>query len=48
MLGVAKTDWSWAPLLADFDNDSHKDYFVTNGYRRYTRDNDFRLKMMKV
>ena len=48
MLGVAKTDWSWAPLLADFDNDSRKDYFVTNGYRRYTRDNDFRLKMMKV
>lgn len=48
MLGVAKTDWSWAPLLADFDNDSRKDYFVTNGYRRYTRDNDFRLKMMQV
>ncbi len=48
MLGVAKTDWSWAPLLADFDNDRKRDYFVTNGYRRYTRDNDFRMKMKKV
>jgi hypothetical protein len=32
--GVSRTDWSWAPLLADFDNDGFKDLFVTNGYRR--------------
>ncbi|MBD2703002.1 VCBS repeat-containing protein [Spirosoma sp. BT702] len=31
---VFRTDWSWAPLLADFDNDGFKDLFVTNGYRR--------------
>lgn len=39
--GVSKTDWSWAPLFADFDNDGYKDLFVTNGYRRELRDNDY-------
>jgi len=34
LAGVFRTDWSWAPLLADYDNDGHKDLFVTNGYRR--------------
>ncbi|UFH53913.1 VCBS repeat-containing protein [Spirosoma sp. KNUC1025] len=34
LAGVFRTDWSWAPLLADFDNDGWKDLFVTNGYRR--------------
>lgn len=41
LAGIASTDWSWAPLLADFDNDGHKDLFVTNGYRYDSRDNDF-------
>lgn len=39
--GVSKTDWSWAPLFADFDNDGNKDLFVTNGYRHELRDNDY-------
>jgi len=39
--GISKTDWSWAPLVADFDNDGFKDLFVTNGYRREVRDNDY-------
>ncbi len=30
--GVSNTDWSWAPLFADYDNDGWKDLFVTNGY----------------
>jgi len=45
LAGVAKTDWSWALLLADFDNDGYKDYFVTNGRRRYSGDNDTRIKL---
>jgi hypothetical protein len=32
--GVSSTDWSWSPLLADFDNDGDKDLFVTNGFLR--------------
>lgn len=34
MAGVFRTDWSWAPLLADFDLDGRRDLLVTNGYRR--------------
>ncbi|TDB65095.1 VCBS repeat-containing protein [Arundinibacter roseus] len=34
LAGVSNTDWSWAALFADFDNDGHKDIFVTNGYAR--------------
>jgi hypothetical protein len=43
LAGVSKTDWSWAPLFADFDNDGKKDLFVTNGYRREARDNDYAI-----
>ncbi|MCB0639455.1 MAG: VCBS repeat-containing protein [Lewinella sp.] len=42
LAGVSNTDWSWAPLLADFDNDGWKDLFVTNGLLRDVRNNDFR------
>lgn len=37
---MAKTDWSWAGLIADLDNDGQRDVYVTNGYRRYALDND--------
>jgi len=42
MAGVSKTDWSWAPLIADFDNDGFQDLFITNGYIKDIRDNDFK------
>ena len=41
LAGVSNTDWSWAPLLADFDNDGLRDLFITNGYRRDFTNMDF-------
>ncbi len=48
MSGVAKTEWSWAPLFADFDLDGDKDFFITNGFRRDTRNNDWLNKVEKI
>ncbi len=39
--GVAATDWSWAPLLADFDLDGQKDLFITNGIVKRPNDLDY-------
>ncbi|MFN7117791.1 MAG: VCBS repeat-containing protein [Saprospiraceae bacterium] len=41
LAGIARTDWSWAALLADLDLDSHKDIFITTGYRKDVTDLDF-------
>lgn len=41
LAGVYNTDWSWAPLLADFDNDGDRDIYVTNGYGKDITDLDF-------
>lgn len=42
MASVAKTDWSWAPLFADLDNDGFKDLLVTNGIKKDVGNVDFR------
>ncbi len=39
--GVSNTDWSWAALFADYDNDGHKDLFVSNGYVKDYTEMDF-------
>jgi len=39
--GMAATEWSWGALLADFDNDSYKDVYISNGIKRATNDMDF-------
>jgi len=45
LAGVSNTDWSWAPLFADFDNDGWKDLFVSNGYLRDYTNMDFQKYM---
>lgn len=44
MAGISKTEWSWATLASDFDNDGQKDIFVANGYRRDLFDGDIARK----
>ena len=39
--GVARTDWSWAALIADFDLDGNKDIFVANGLARDVTSQDY-------
>lgn len=39
--GIYNTDWSWTPLLADYDNDGDRDLYVTNGYGKDITDLDF-------
>lgn len=39
--GVAATDWSWAPLWMDFDNDGWKDLFISNGIPKRMNDIDY-------
>lgn len=46
--GVKSTDWSWAALFADFDNDGYKDLFVSNGTRRDIHNNDFFAQFKKT
>ncbi|GAB3166901.1 VCBS repeat-containing protein [Telluribacter humicola] len=39
--GIAETDWSWAPMVTDFDNDGKRDMIITNGFPRDITDLDF-------
>ncbi len=41
LAGISNTDWSWAPLFADYDNDGWKDFSITNGYFRDYTNRDF-------
>jgi hypothetical protein len=41
LAGISHTDWSWSPLIADYDNDGQKDIYITNGYARDMTDMDY-------
>lgn len=43
LAGVSTTGWSWSPLFADYDNDGHKDLYVTNGFLK-----DSHMDVMEV
>ena len=45
---TAQTDWSWGALFADFDNDGLKDYLITNGFRKDTKNNDWRVSLDSI
>jgi hypothetical protein len=39
--GVSATDWTWSPLVQDFDMDGKKDMFFSNGIKRRLNDMDY-------
>ncbi|MCF0060943.1 VCBS repeat-containing protein [Dyadobacter chenwenxiniae] len=39
--GIAETDWSWTPMVTDFDNDGLRDMIITNGFPKDITDLDF-------
>lgn len=43
LTGLYQTDWSWTPLVADFDNDGLRDVIITNGFPKDITDQDFRV-----
>ena len=48
MAGVAFTDWSWASLLVDLDNDGWKDIIISNGIKKDVDNNDYRNKVQSL
>jgi len=41
MAGIAETDWSWTPMVVDFDNNGFRDILITNGFPKDVTDHDF-------
>ena len=40
-LGVSATEWSWASLMFDMDNDGYRDIYVSNGIFKDLLDRDY-------
>ncbi len=41
LAGISQTDWSWTPVVTDFDNDGFRDLVITNGFPKDITDHDF-------
>lgn len=41
LTGMSETDWSWTPMITDFDHDGFRDVIITNGYPKDVTDHDF-------
>jgi hypothetical protein len=39
--GMSATDWTWSPLVQDFDMDGRKDIFFSNGIKKRLNDMDY-------
>ncbi len=46
--GIAQTDWSWTPMVTDFDNDGFRDIIITNGFPKDITDMDFMVYRASV
>ncbi len=48
LAGMASTDWSWTPIIADFNLDGIQDVYITNGVKRNFRNKDYLAKLQKI
>jgi len=48
MAGISNTDWSWASLIVDLDNDGWKDIMISNGIKKDVDNNDYRIKVQNL
>jgi len=48
LAGVARTEWSWSALFADYDNDGFKDMLITNGYPKAVIDLDYQANLQRA
>lgn len=46
--GVARTEWSWSALLADYTNNGYQDLFITNGLPKRPNELDYVSALQRV
>ncbi|NBB76067.1 MAG: hypothetical protein GVY02_01700, partial [Bacteroidetes bacterium] len=46
--GIARTDWSWSALIADYDNSGYKDLYITNGIPKMPNNLDYVAALQQI